>query len=236
MTIKILENITIKLDRPKLIESMRIAGKPRLVDDFTKMLDEAEATGKPKALFKKVFIEKKGDDFIMLDGIKLKSRVLRVNLDKTDVAFPALATCGLELEDWANSKTDMLQKYWAETINENILSIAVTAIFEQLDKNKNSSPISLMTPGSLNDWPMSEQENLFSLFESSHQGIGVTLSESFLMHPLKTISCVLFRSEKMFQSCQLCSRGDCLNRRAPFEKDLFETKYKIATCENPENG
>ena len=52
--------------------------------------------------------------------------------------------------------------------------------------------------------------------------IGVTLSESFLMIPIKSVSGILFPKEIRFESCQLCPREKCAGRRAPYEESLWQ--------------
>ena len=54
--------------------------------------------------------------------------------------------------------------------------------------------------------------------------IGVRLTDSFLMVPMKSISGILFPTEVRFESCQLCPRKDCPGRRAPYDQALW-SKY-----------
>jgi predicted transcriptional regulator len=56
--------------------------------------------------------------------------------------------------------------------------------------------------------------------------IGVELLSSLLMQPTKTVSGIVFPTEETFASCQLCPRQGCPNRRAPYDPDLFEAKYR----------
>ncbi|MBN1902577.1 hypothetical protein JW926_14730 [Candidatus Sumerlaeota bacterium] len=88
-----------------------------------------------------------------------------------------------------------------------------------------------MSPGSLKDWPLEEQIPLFSLLGDTRESIGVSLTESLLMTPTKTISGIWFATEESFESCQLCPREECPARRAPYDKDLYEKKYYKKTSE-----
>jgi hypothetical protein len=81
-----------------------------------------------------------------------------------------------------------------------------------------------MNPGSLENWPISEQKPLFSLFGDVEKLIGVRLSDSFLMFPIKSVSGIYFPTESSFASCQLCPREKCPNRRAKYDPELKE-KY-----------
>jgi hypothetical protein len=46
----------------------------------------------------------------------------------------------------------------------------------------------------------------------------------------QVVSGILFPTEETFASCQLCPREDCPNRRAPYDAELFERKYKASTA------
>lgn len=82
-----------------------------------------------------------------------------------------------------------------------------------------------MNPGSLEDWPISEQKVLFILFKDCGKVIGVELTESFLMVPVKSVSEICFPTETSFESCQLCPRKNCLSRRVAYNSGLTRNKY-----------
>jgi hypothetical protein len=82
-----------------------------------------------------------------------------------------------------------------------------------------------MNPGSLTDWPLDEQRQLFDLLGDTQELAGVCLTESLLMLPTKSVSGILFETESRFESCQLCPRVRCRARGAPYEPGLMESKY-----------
>jgi len=223
----ILDQIPFKLNLDEQLESQRLVGKQRLIKEFTGIVKEAETLAKPKALFLKLDIADRGEDHITIDGKCLTSRVLSVNLAERQVAYPALATCGTELDEWANSKTNMLHQFWAKSIANAALGTAITAVETSLQDRFNIEMTSLMTPGSLIDWPISQQTGLFDLFGDAARKIGVSLNDSFLMTPLSSVSCLMFESDIRFFSCQLCPKTDCQSRRAAFEEHLFTEKYAL---------
>jgi hypothetical protein len=83
-----------------------------------------------------------------------------------------------------------------------------------------------MNPGSLPDWPLSEQRPLFTLLGENPGTIGVELMDSFLMTPVKSVSGMWFPTEERFESCQLCQRHNCPGRRAQFDAGLYDRKYR----------
>ena len=83
-----------------------------------------------------------------------------------------------------------------------------------------------MTPGSLEDWPISEQRPLFEILGDIQDAIGVQLKDSLMMSPVQSVSGIIFPTEATFESCQLCPRENCPGRRAAYDKNLYEKKYK----------
>ena len=83
-----------------------------------------------------------------------------------------------------------------------------------------------MSPGSLADWPINEQKPLFELLGDVEKLVGVNLTDSFLMSPIKTVSGFRFSKESDYVSCQLCPREKCPGRKAPYEPNLYATKYQ----------
>ena len=57
--------------------------------------------------------------------------------------------------------------------------------------------------------------------------IGVQLTDSYLMHPLKSVSGILFATDGTYGNCQLCPVERCPNRRAPYDPTLFDRKYRL---------
>ena len=169
-------------------------------------------------MYKVGYIESKNNDSVVVDGIVFKSRVLRVNLDEIYRVFPFIATCGVELEEWARSKDDLLLRFWAETINEMALHSALQFLESYLLKQYSFEHISMMNPGSLEDWPLQEQRRLFALLGNPYAAIGVQLTDSLLMLPTKSVSGVWFPSAWSFKNCQLCPRENCPGRRAIYDE------------------
>jgi hypothetical protein len=163
---------------------------------------------------------------VVIDGVTLKSRVLRVNLEEVHRVFPFVATCGKELEDWARSMDDILLRFWAESINEVVIRLTVKAMDEHIDEQYRPGKRSRMTPGSLTDWPIEEQQTLFKILGNTRDAVGVYLTDGLMMVPTKSVSGIIFPTEWDFESCQLCPREKCPGRRAPYDKDLYDKRYR----------
>ncbi len=223
----LLENIPFEINTTSLMKWLRIDLESKYADKFLEMAEEALETGKPKAMYRVVPIESKSDDSIQADGITFRSRVLRVNLEIANRIFPYVATCGLELEEWAAQKDDILHQFWTDAIKQAVLFSAVQALEKYQIEKHSLGKTAFMSPGSFEDWPITEQKALFALIGNTQEAIGVCLTESCLMLPTKTVSGIRFSTEETFESCMLCLHGDCPGRRAAYDDGLYERKYQL---------
>lgn len=229
----VLENLPFHIDVPALLAEMRVRPGSRHEGELLELIKQAEAIARPKAAFKLVFIEDKGPDTIRGEGIEFKSRVMRVHLDKLERFFAYVCTSGVELQGWADGYADdLLAGFYADAINQAVLKSAFGGFINHLATSYSLVNPSAMNPGSLGDWPITQQRPLFDLLGDVEGTIGVHLKETFLMVPTKSVSGILFPAEESFASCQLCPRDNCPNRRAPYEPELFERKFRAPVVQS----
>jgi hypothetical protein len=221
----ILDNIPVNIDVDALLASVHIQPDSRAGQDMLRLIDTIRPAIKPKALYQMSYIQAKHDQAIEIDGVLFSSHVLRVNLDEVERVFPFIATCGTEVEEMSQTHDDVLFRYVLDALKEQVLRNAVTHLRESIQATYAPGKTSMMNPGSLKDWPLREQRQLFSLFGDVQQIIGVELTESFLMYPVKSVSGIIFPTEVTFENCQLCPREDCPRRRAPYDEMLLNTTY-----------
>jgi hypothetical protein len=222
----ILDAIPFSSDFESLVKEVRVKKGTRYFDELASLWKEAQAIAEPKALYKPGFIESGEEDQVIVDGTPLKSRVLKINLENSHRVFPFVATCGLELDDWSKSLKDMLHSFFAETIKQMALTAAIQNLDAHVKDHFSTGKISIMTPGSLEDWPITEQQPLFEILGDVEDAIGVQLKDSLMMSPVQSVSGIIFPTEVTFESCQLCPREKCPGRRAPYDPDLYDKKYK----------
>ncbi len=208
-----------------LLRQAHVRPETEDAERMRELIAEAEAIARPKGMYKISYVEERSEDAVVVDGIKLSSRVLSVNLGDARRIFPFVATCGRELDAWASGIDDLLESFWAGTIMEAALAVAYDAVAKHLHEHLQPGSTATMNPGSLPDWPMSEQAQLFALLGDPLQAVGVELTDSFLMRPIKSVSGLHFPTESHFENCQLCPREHCPGRRAPYDKDLFARQY-----------
>ncbi|MBC7235269.1 MAG: vitamin B12 dependent methionine synthase [Chloroflexi bacterium] len=221
----ILRHVAVHFDLMALRERLRVR-EGRDAEELEALVREATAIARPKAMYRLVFIDERGEDYIVVDGVRLTSRVLSVNVGEAQRVFAHMATCGTELDAWAHGLTDMIHQFWAEAIKEAALRSAARAASADLEARYRPGKLATMAPGSLMDWPITQQRPLFQILGDPEAAIGVRLTPSCLMVPNKSISGLRFPTETSFESCQLCPRAICENRRAPYDAELYERRYK----------
>jgi len=220
----VLEKIPVALPAGEVVTHLRLAGHGG-EDLARELLAEAAPLIQARAFYREVFIEEKGEDWVRLEGAVFKSRVLRANLERAEKFFPYVLTVGGGLEERAARAGDLLRQYYLETIADLSLMSAGVYLERHLCTRFGFEKLSSMNPGSLEDWPITEQKPLFALLGDPEAAIGVRLNKSLLMLPRKSVSGVLFPTEESFYSCQLCARERCQGRRASFDEAL-RRKYE----------
>lgn len=189
-------------------------------DQVQGLVEAAQPLIKARAAYKVSYVEEKVEDAVTIDGIRLRSRVLRKNLDRVWRVFPYVVTIGNQLEQEAGARNDLLEKYYFDTIGNIALIKARKYLEDRLRSRYALEGMSYMSPGSLKDWPIEEQQPLFSILGDVEASIGVSLNKSLLMIPRKSVSGIYFPTEITFYSCQLCSRERCEARKARYNEKL----------------
>ena len=213
-SVQIMDTISFKPDRNQLGECLKLYPGHRSWERVEKLLLEAEAVARPKALYLPTLVETRCSEGIRLQGLWLSSKILSAQSQGADTIFPFLATAGLELEKWAQQHTALFDRYIAELISEMACQCAVEAVFHKIDSLYELTNPSCMNPGSLRDWSIEEQVLLFNLMNGQERVIGVVLTDEYMMIPMKTMSGIRFSAETQFVNCDLCQRQICNYRRA----------------------
>jgi hypothetical protein len=220
-----LDPVPLTIDVDGFIDSMHLAHRPEYAERCRRIARQGLAVARPKALYGQAYVDSVGEDTVVVDGTTLTSRVLAVNLRDVHRVFPFVATCGAELESWAAGFTDMLERFWADAIMESAVIAAATAVEKAIGSRHLDGPTGVMDPGSLEDWPLAQQRELFAIMGDVKGAAGVELTESCLMVPIKSVSGLRFPSEARYENCQLCPRDPCRGRRAAHDADLYARRY-----------
>jgi len=214
-----LEYIPLNLDIEEIKRRLH-TGKSGDWSQVQTLVEEGQSLILAKAVYKVCYIESKHEDAITIEGTCLKSRVLRKNLNNVERVFPYVVTIGNRLEEKTRACTDLLKKYYLDTIGNVALATTQKYLKDHLWSRYALEGISNMSPGSLKDWAIEEQRSLFLILGDVESSIGVRLNETLVMIPNKSLSGIYFPTKIPFYSCQLCQREDCSARKAPYDVKL----------------
>jgi hypothetical protein len=217
---EIIERIPFSLDPDDVARRLRFNPARSGFSSLDELLALARSLADLGAVYDISYVGAKDTETVEVAGTVFRSRVLRHNLDRAQKVFPYIMTVGRELEKTAATFGDLLKQYYLEETANIILETGVFWLADQLKDRWGFPRLSNMSPGSLEDWPITEQPKLFSLFGDTEKIIGVKLTDSLLMVPRKSISGILFPSEEGFTSCRLCPREVCPSRKAPYDEGL----------------
>jgi hypothetical protein len=212
--IEIVSIDTLTLDADSVARGLRGA-RQELVQ---RLIASAQGVLRPKAAFRASYVDERTEDGVVIDGVSFRSRVLRRNLEGIGRVFPFVMTIGEAFDRIMDRTGNVLEKYLLHEIGNLALGEARRLFEDRLRVTFALKKISCMTPGSLADWPIEEQKNLFSLLAGVESLLGVRLAESLLMIPRKSMSGIYFPAEVSFSSCQLCPRERCDYRKTPYDR------------------
>lgn len=217
---KIMDKISITRNYNEVFERLFPNKKKKDIPELQELITTASSLISPKILYTTAFVTNHEKNLVNIDGVRFRSRVLAKNLERIERVFPYVITIGKALEQEATSCKDVLKQLYLENIGDTALNSTELYLKNHLLDRYQLGKVSSMSPGSLEDWPITEQTHLFSLFDDVEKRIGVKLTENLVMIPRKSISGILFPTEILFMSCQLCSRKNCSSRQAEFDENL----------------
>lgn len=218
---KVIENIPVKLDADELVMGLRIRRNVDYIrDKLDSLIETITPVMNPKALYSVSFVDKIEGDRVTIGDTVFTSKVVRMNLEQVGRVFPYIVTAGAELDavELSKGQSAML----LDQVKTVVVSKAYQYLRIHLAEKYGIKKLSSVGPGRLDEWPITQQRELFSLFGDNVDRIGVHLTKTCLMVPVKTVSGLLFPSEAGFESCELCSREKCMGRRTAFDPKLVE--------------
>lgn len=210
-----IEPVPVVLDAAETSSRLRLDPRLAASANFEDLLRQAQDLSAPRALWDVAYIGAKGEGTVEIGGVTMASPVLRGQLEGINKVFPFIVTVGPALERAAGAQDDLLKQYYLEEMANLALEKAAAWLAAEIEARFGLGPLSSLSPGSLADWPITEQSKLFSLLGDTERQVGVRLTESLLMVPRKSISGLFFPSEEGFSACQLCDRERCPGRKAP---------------------
>jgi len=157
------------------------------------------------------------------EGIGFTSPILAKVLEPCDEMVFFIATIGSAVEEEVARLSDdnrLTEAYVLDRLGSLTAEYAVNAFYDNMKRHysKKGYGVTLRFSPGYCDWPITEQQKLFLLVDA--ETIGVTMKESCLMHPRKSVSGVfgLFPqavNEKIssYNPCGQCEKKNCNARR-----------------------
>lgn len=222
----VIDTIPFHLSADELLEQLHLDPADDYADDIALLVQKAVQIARPKVLLKEAYIEARDVDSVTISGAVFVSRVLHANTAGIDRVIAFVATCGHELDALQSEYDDPLLLYCLDCIKAQALKTARKRLRDVVAHQFGMQKTASMSPGSgdASVWPIEQQKQLFTLMGDVGSLIGVQLTASCLMQPNKTVSGIIFPTEKDFATCQLCHREHCPGRQAPFNEQLWQER------------
>ena len=155
-----------------------------------------------------------------LDGKYVDSKkVINKQLRGSETAAVFLCTVGPEMEKWSKQLMDsgeLVKGYIVDAVASVTVESAMNKIQDILKQKQVSNGQHIthrFSPGYCG-WPVSDQKVLFSFFPE--QFCGITLTESSLMLPIKSISGIVGigrEAKKRAYPCKICKMEHCFQKK-----------------------
>lgn len=202
-------------------EILRYASAKETSIELDEKIDECikEISLKSKVCFCE-FPIKFYDDYIDLSFFKSQSKDLRKNLKDCSSIVLFCATVGFEIDRliWRYSTVSPLKSLLFQAIGTERIESLCGAFNEYIKEEKRSLE-KFTRPrfsAGYGDFPIEAQKDIIRVLDAPRK-IGVTLNESLLMSPSKSVTAIIGISDKNVceekKECEICKKKDCEYRR-----------------------
>ena len=167
--------------------------------------------------------EIKDESHILVNGLDFNSgKIITGSLRKSERLAFFLMTAGSGIENWSRelmSDGDPLGGYIVDLLGSEIVEAGMDLMQGELEREMEKQGCRISnrySPGHCG-WLVDEQQKLFSFFPGNF--CGITLTESSLMIPIKSVSGIIGIGpdiKKKAYSCQACDVENCLYRDRKF--------------------
>ena len=203
---------------------------PSIHERIASLVNQGIEIARPVVFYKKAAIHRDEEGAIHIDSVPLEGTLPGQQLDESSEAAIFIASCGQELYNWQESLKDYFDVSVAGIVAERALQSAMKALFETMKAQCRKKYLAIMTPGSVPEWPLSEQEKIFQLLGDVAQEKGICLDASSTMVSTKTVSGILFSGDEKLETCSLCSFKDCSLRHSGFYSEPASDTVEKPCC------
>ena len=183
----------------------------------TDVLAEVATTCIPRYMFRVLEAACSGNKEIQIDHTTFRvGKIISSYLPGMNHTCMFVTTAGKEYEAYLHHlKTtgDIVKEFVADAIGSVIAEACVSQISKELAKCEGIKQSYPYSPGYCG-WNIKEQKELFSLFPE--KPCGISLSESYLMSPVKSISGFIALGKELIPQpyrCEICANKHCYKRK-----------------------
>ena len=214
----------IRADREEIFRYLGYRGQepdPGIAELADSCAAELQAVVEPRYVRRVFPLEWAGETHFRIEGMDVVSRNLSRNLSGCGEVCLMAATLGLgpdRLIQRAEAVGKMSRAVILQAAAAAMIESYCGSVNEEIRREAAERGLFLrprFSPG-YGDFSLEHQTELFRILEVQKK-IGVTLTESLLMMPSKSVTAVIGLSEEnthcMLQSCEACEKRDCSFRR-----------------------
>lgn len=217
MRIEFFDEYTRAFDEKDVLRYMKMPEDHAFGQSIASLLERTDKIAKPKAFYMECNVDEITSSTVTIEGHKFRSSILGKKLKGKEKVYPFLKTCGTELAEYAKTLTDMIDQFAFDAVMEFYMrQIGATSLAALENELPPEHVVASSSPGSLIDWHISGQEELFNLFGDCAVKAGVSLTPSFLMFPVKSVSGIYFENTGVLHDCEICQKENCPGRKVPF--------------------
>jgi hypothetical protein len=177
----------------------------------------------PGVIYRKHAVKRDVSPTFFIGDVEFNNKAIYYNLSDSHECFVYIITVGTEFSMKANDASEYLGSYYLDKIGNFFLR----RLREKLIDHLGARGLSRMSPGSTHLWPLTDNRKIFATLGDEATKIGVSLSDSHVMVPFKTVSGILFYKEKPFFDCFLCQLTDCQARQAGYNPQIAEFYQRL---------
>ena len=222
----ILDHIPLRYDKDRLYRELQIERLKGKAGEVEPLIEESFKQLEPKAAYIYLQVEDIAEDMVRLEGgYVLKGAILADKLRSTQTVAPYVVTIGSRLEEKVSelARSNLLHAWLLDRIGNHAVRLS-REFLQKIVEEKLAGEVSIFSPGSGTGefFGIEQQKEIFRIL-SPEDKIGVTLTDSYLMIPAKSVSGIFTSTQEKYVACQHCPREKCESRRAPFQGE-----YRLA--------
>ncbi len=214
----VLNDIPVDFSSGAIVPGLQGKRGKELLEEYIPIL---ERVAKPKAIIKWVDSEVIDENHAVVDGVVFESVILADKLKNQRRVIMYIVTAGNEISDCDEIDIDAMKDIFGGVVLVN----SVLKVKEFISDELKMTGLSELNPGSLPDWPIVNNLAICDIIGNVEE-IGVTLRENGYMLPWNTVSGIMFTGSDGYQNCSLCTKINCIGRRAEFNKEEYKRLFK----------